>query len=63
MQSRRPPSLIQATDELRALEPELFEKSLAHGILLIGSDFLPTSAAEFVEVLNRTFQRDMVRAY
>jgi hypothetical protein len=54
-----PPLLIKATEELRAVEPELFEKLLAHRILLIGPDFSPTSAAEFVEVLNRIVQRDM----
>jgi hypothetical protein len=57
-----PPSLIKAAEELRATVPELFEKLLVHGIRVIGPDFTPTSATEFVEVLNRTVQRDMAQA-
>jgi hypothetical protein len=54
-----PPSLITAADELRAAAPELFEKLLERAIEKVGGDFFPTSAAEFVEVLNQTVQRDM----
>jgi hypothetical protein len=57
-----PPSLIKAAEELRAAAPGLFEKLLEHGIRVIGPDFTPTSATEFVEVLNRTVQRDMAQA-
>lgn len=54
-----PPSLIATAEELRSVEPELFEKLLAQEIGAIGVDFSPTSAAEFVENLNRTVQRDL----
>jgi hypothetical protein len=57
-----PPSHIKAAEELRVAAPELFEKLLVHGIRVIGPDFTPTSATEFVEVLNRTVQRDMAQA-
>src|SRR6266704_1158307 len=54
-----PPSLITATEELRAFAPELFERLLAHRAQMIGPDFSPASATEFVEILSRTIQRDM----
>jgi hypothetical protein len=57
-----PESLISATEELRAAGPELFEKTLQHGVQLAGFGFFPTTATEFVEVLNRTVQRDMACA-
>jgi hypothetical protein len=57
-----PSSLIETAEQLRAAAPEFFEKYLVHGIRVIGPDFTPTSATEFVEVLNRTVQRDLARA-
>jgi hypothetical protein len=52
-----PPALIEATEKLRSAGPELFEKALAHAVQIVGFGFLPTSATEFVEVLNRTVER------
>jgi hypothetical protein len=52
-----PPALIEASEKLRGIEPELFEKALAHTIKTIGCGFLSKSATEFVEMLNRTFER------
>jgi hypothetical protein len=54
-----PPSLIATAEELRSVEPELFEKLLAQEIGAIGLDCCPTSATEFVESLNRTVRRDI----
>jgi hypothetical protein len=54
-----PPSLIKAAEELRAGVPEIFERLLVHGVREIGPDFTPTSATEFVEVLNQTIRREM----
>jgi len=54
-----PPSLIKATEELRAAWPELFETNLVHGVQVVGFGCFPTSATEFVDALNRTVQRDM----
>jgi hypothetical protein len=53
-----PPSLIKETEELRDTWPELFETTLVHGVQVVGFGFFPTSATEFVKVLNRTVQRD-----
>jgi hypothetical protein len=53
-----PPSLIKETEELRNFWPELFETTLVHGVQVVGFGFFPSSATEFVEVLNRTVQRD-----
>jgi hypothetical protein len=53
-----PPSLIKETEELRDAWPELFETTLVHGVQVVGFGFFPTSATGFVEVLNRTVQRD-----
>jgi hypothetical protein len=53
-----PPSLIKETEELRDAWPELFETTLVHGVQVVGFGFLPISATGFVEVLNRTVQRD-----
>jgi hypothetical protein len=53
-----PPTLIKTTEELRAARPELFEKTLVHGIDVVGLGFSPVSATEFVEVLNRTVQSE-----
>jgi hypothetical protein len=54
-----PPPLIAAAEELCAAAPELFEKTLGQGVQTVGREFFPTSATGFVEVLNRTAQRDM----
>jgi hypothetical protein len=56
-----PLSLIKQTEELRDAWPELFEATLVHGVQVVGFGFFPTSATEFVEVLNRTVQRDVKR--
>jgi hypothetical protein len=53
-----PPSLIQETEELRDAWPELFETTLVHGVQVVGFGFISTTATGFVEVLNRTVQRD-----
>ena len=52
------PSLIKETEELRDAWPEIFETTLVHGVQVVGFGFFPTSATGFVEVLNRTVQRD-----
>jgi hypothetical protein len=51
-----PPSLIQATEELRTAVRDEFEAALVRRIKLVGSEFLPACAAEFVEVLNKSVQ-------
>jgi hypothetical protein len=53
-----PPSLIKQTEEVRDAWPELFEATLVHGVQVVGFGFFPTTATEFVEVLNRTVHRD-----
>jgi hypothetical protein len=57
-----PASLIQATEALRSADPELFEKTLVHGVQVTGFGFDPSSATEFLEVVNRTLERDMQHA-
>jgi hypothetical protein len=54
-----PPSLIQEAEEVRAAVPELFDKLLVHGVRVIGPRFSPSTATEFIEILNQTVQRDM----
>jgi hypothetical protein len=54
-----PSSLIETAEQLRAAAPELFEELLAQAI---EHNCSSTSATEFVEVLNRTVQRDMAQA-
>jgi hypothetical protein len=56
-----PAALMKATEKLRNDAPELFDKLLLHGVQVVGFDFHPASATEFVEVLNRTVQRDMAQ--
>jgi hypothetical protein len=53
-----PRSLIDETDRLRTGDPELFESTLVRGVQLVGFGFYPATATEFVEILNRTVQRD-----
>jgi hypothetical protein len=53
-----PPSLLDETDSLHCAHPELFESTLLRGVQLVGFGFYPATATEFVEVLNRTIQRD-----
>ena len=57
-----PSSVIKTAEELRGAGPELFEKTLVHGVQVVGFGFFPTCATEFIEVLNRTVQRDMAGA-
>jgi hypothetical protein len=57
-----PPSLIKEAEALREVKPDLFEKTLMHGVQTVGFGFFPTSATDFLEVLNRTVQRDMAAA-
>jgi hypothetical protein len=54
-----PSSAIKTAEELRDADPVLFEKTLVHGVQVVGFGFSPTSATEFIEVLSRTVQRDM----
>jgi hypothetical protein len=54
-----PPTLIAVAEGLRMAAPELFEKTLVHGIRAIGPEFIPANATEFVKALNNTVQRDM----
>ncbi|MBT1516951.1 hypothetical protein KIP88_41915 [Bradyrhizobium sp. SRL28] len=49
-------------EELRKTAPELFEKALVDRVQVVGPDFAPASAAEFVEILIRTVQPNMVIA-
>jgi hypothetical protein len=57
-----PPPLIEASTKLRDAAPDLFEKLFTHGVQVVGFGFAPITATEFLEVLNRTVQRDMARA-
>ena len=57
-----PPPLIEASETLRNAAPDLFEKMLMHGVQVVGFGFAPTTATEFLEVLNRTVERDMAKA-
>ena len=57
-----PPLLIETTETLRDTTPDLFEKMLTHGVQVVGFGFAPTTATEFLEVLNRTIERDMAQA-
>jgi hypothetical protein len=43
-----PPSLIASAEQLRAVQPELFEKLLTQMIGTVGSTFSPANAAEFI---------------
>jgi hypothetical protein len=51
-----PAPLIKATEELRDADPELFEKTLVHGVQVVGFGFFPTNATVFIETVNRTVQ-------
>jgi hypothetical protein len=57
-----PPLLIEATETLRDEAPDLFERLLTHGVQVVGFGFAPTTATEFLDVLNRTVQRDLAQA-
>jgi hypothetical protein len=57
-----PPTLIKATETLQTAAPDLFEKMLVHGVQVVGFGFAPATATEFLEVLNRTVERDMAGA-
>ena len=57
-----PPELVNAAEQLRNAAPELFEKWLVHGVQVIGPNFMPNNATEFVNALNSTGQRDMTPA-
>jgi hypothetical protein len=47
-----PPSLIASAEQLRVVQPELFEKLLTQRIGAIGTSFSPANATEFLnEVL------------
>jgi hypothetical protein len=47
---------------LRYTAPDLFEKTLMHGLQVAGVGFCPATATEFLEVINRTIERDMAQA-
>jgi hypothetical protein len=57
-----PPPLIEASATLRNAAPDLFEKMLMHGVQVVGFGFTPNTATEFLEVLNRSIQRDIAHA-
>jgi hypothetical protein len=57
-----PPPLIEASEKLRDAAPDLFEKMLVHGVQVVGFGFAPTTATEFLDAVNRTFERDMAEA-
>jgi hypothetical protein len=46
-----PSTLIEASETLRQTAPDLFEKMLVHGVQVVGFAFAPTTATEFLEVL------------
>jgi hypothetical protein len=56
-----PSSLIKEATGLRDADPELFEKTLVHAVQVVGFGFFPADAAEFIEVFNRTVQRNMAQ--
>lgn len=51
-----PKFLITEADALRAASPEIFDKELARQIRLVGPDYAPASAIEFLEKLTRMLQ-------
>jgi hypothetical protein len=53
-----PPALLATAEALRLTTPDLFEAALMRRVQLVGSDFSPVSATEFVEVLNRDVQSE-----
>ncbi|QRI72664.1 hypothetical protein JQ507_14865 [Bradyrhizobium sp. PSBB068] len=55
-----PPALLAASEALRLTTPDLFEAALTRRVQLVGSDFSPVSATEFVKALNRDVQREGV---
>jgi hypothetical protein len=57
-----PLPLIEETEKLRSVVPEQFEEALVRGLDLVGFEFSPANATEFVELLNRTVQRDTASA-
>jgi hypothetical protein len=61
-----PKSLITTTEEIHTAAPELFQKMSLQRMRTVGLEFSPTSATEFVEVLNRTvagrMNLDFIRA-
>jgi hypothetical protein len=52
-----PPNLIKTAEELRSVEPDLFELTLIYGIRTIGPKYIPADATEFVKILNNSVQR------
>jgi hypothetical protein len=49
-----PPSLIASAAQLRAVQPDLFEKLLTQSTRAVGSRFSPVDATEFIdEVLTK----------
>jgi hypothetical protein len=54
-----PSNLMKTAEELRAVEPDLFELTLIYGIRTIGPKYIPADATEFVKTLNNSVQRDM----
>jgi hypothetical protein len=44
-----PPSLVASAEQIRAAQPELFEKLLTQVIGTVGSTFSPADATEFVD--------------
>ena len=54
-----PSSLINTAEERCTAEPQKFEDMLSRCLASVGYGFSPSSAAEFVEVLNHTVRSDM----
>jgi hypothetical protein len=44
-----PLPLIKATEQLRTARPELFDELLARGMALVGPEYTPASAGDFLE--------------
>jgi hypothetical protein len=53
------PPLVEAAEALRSGAPDLFEKTLSYALQAVGTEPGPASAADFVEILNRTVQREL----
>jgi hypothetical protein len=55
-----PPALIEAAESLRSRAPDLFEETLSRALRAVGTEPDPASAADFVEILNRAVQRELL---
>jgi hypothetical protein len=55
-----PSALIEAAEALRSRAPDLFEETLSRALRTVGTEPDPASAADFVEILNRAVQRELL---